>query len=531
MLTADQRRSLHDVVAEPTTPPRVAHRAHMVLRADANRSDQAASRTARTWLQRYLEHGTDGLRDAPRSGRPSEVSDSTVRRVLTQPLYMPTPRWTSRTIADATGISQSAVVRLWAHIFDWAELPDAGAWVSRDRPVRPTGMFLSSRSAAVVLASPPPPHPAHPSDLRRTPVPGFSMRSPLRAPLQTILAAELVTTDTRATRITSDFLRSAMPDPAVRYTLLHRSAPDAEIRAWVDAEERIDLVTVAPDRWQALLPHLGSAMDPQALPALEHLAHLVREWAQHPAHAFRWPRRSGTPKQRMTRSQRVQRSPSDPSPSQRLAESVAAAIQEGVVSGRLCGGQRVTEAFLIRSTHASRGQVRDALRALASDGLVDLQAGKGAIVPTPTVKDVLETYSIRQVLGSLILGSVASGRPEALDSVETALERLGTIARSGDTRATGEADLDFQDVLASAADLRRVPTMFRRMTMQLRLFISVMGLAYAYSSDDIVAADTAIFDAVGRRDAATAQQLWQEKMAAAVDYMVRQLEASTPPRS
>jgi DNA-binding GntR family transcriptional regulator len=101
------------------------------------------------------------------------------------------------------------------------------------------------------------------------------------------------------------------------------------------------------------------------------------------------------------------------------------------------------------------------------------------------------------------------------------------VANSGDARATGDADLDFQDVLAATARLRRVPTIFRRMTMQLRLFTSLMGLEYTYSIDDIVRDDTALLDAVRRRDAARARRLWEQKMDAAADYMIRQLEHST----
>jgi DNA-binding GntR family transcriptional regulator len=184
----------------------------------------------------------------------------------------------------------------------------------------------------------------------------------------------------------------------------------------------------------------------------------------------------------------------------------------------------VTESFLIRATHASRSQVRDALRSLAADGLVDLEAGRGAIVPALTVEDVLEAYAVRHSLGSLIVDSATSWRPGTLRPLLKALDDLKSVASSGDSQATGESDLDFQDVLAATARLRRVPTMFRRMTMQVRLFTSLMGLEYTYSIEDIVTDDTALLDAVRRRDAARARGLWEQKMDAAADYMIRQLE-------
>lgn len=520
MLTSGQRRALRGLVAEPTTPHRVAHRARMVLEADAGSG--SVDRTARTWVRRYLEHGASGLEDAPRSGRPSAVTDHTVRRVLTRTLYTPTPRWTSHTIAEASGISQSAVVRLWARVFDWQALSDAGPWIGWDRTHRPAGLYLSARTAAIVLAGPPPTHPTHRRKPRGVPSAGFSMRSPMRAPLQTILAAELLTDEVPAGRIGPAFLRSATPDPGDHYALVHRTPVDDEIRALVETDERIELVEVGEHHWQALLPHFGAAMDPAALPALEDLAHRVREWAQRPTSEFCWtaPAPQRTPTVRTSHS--IPRH-SYLSESQRLAESVAAAIQDGVNAGRLVGGERVTEPFLMRATHASRSQVRDALRSLASDGLVELRTGRGAVVPTPTVEDVHETYSIRRALGHLVVGSAANWQPGDLEPASIAFDNLLRVAGQGDVRATDDADLDFQDALAACVRLRRVPTMFRRITMQLRLFISVMGLDYAYSIDDIVTDDSAILDAVRDRDPAAAQELWKQKMDAAVRYMVRQL--------
>jgi DNA-binding GntR family transcriptional regulator len=486
-----------------------------VLDADAAPS---GNRTSRKWLRRYLAHGLDGLQDAKRSGRPSSVTDNAARRVLTEPLFMPSAKWTSRTVAEATGTSQSAVVRLWARTYDPDALDGAEEWAQSARAYRPTGLFLSSRTILLVLA-----HGRGGRSARQNDAPdAFSMRSPLRPPLQTILAAELLSAGEGD--MPTDFLKTATSEPQGDYVVLCRSPLDDEVSSWVEAQDGIELVGVPPDGWQALLPHLGAAIAPAALPVVEELAHHVREWANRPTATFCWPApdapqpaAGGAPPP----------PPLDWSPSQRMAESVAVAIRDGVHAGRLLAGERVTESFLIRATHASRSQVRDALRSLAADGLVDLEAGRGAVIPALTVEDVLETYALRHSLGSLIVDSAAGWRPGTLTPLVRALDALRVVANSGDARATGDADLDFQDVLAATARLRRVPTIFRRMTMQLRLFTSLMGLEYTYSIDDIVRDDTALLDAVRRRDAARARRLWEQKMDAAADYMIRQLEHST----
>jgi transposase len=58
----------------------------------------------------------DGLVDEPRPGAPRQISDAHVERVITMTLES-TPRdathWSTRTMAKATGMSQSAVSRMW----------------------------------------------------------------------------------------------------------------------------------------------------------------------------------------------------------------------------------------------------------------------------------------------------------------------------------------------------------------------------------------------------------------------------------
>jgi DNA-binding GntR family transcriptional regulator len=242
--------------------------------------------------------------------------------------------------------------------------------------------------------------------------------------------------------------------------------------------------------------------------------------------AFRWTAMD-VPKPEVAQANAPTVVPSALSSSHRMAESVAAAIHRGIHTGRLIGGERVTESYLMHATHASRSQVRETLRSLAVDGLVDLQRGRGAIVPTPTVEDVLETYAVRRALGSLIVRSAAGWRPGTLAPLVAAFEDLKTVAQDGDTWTTGQADLDFQDVLAATANLRRVPAMFRRMTIQTRLFTSVLGLDYGYPIDRIIVDNAALLDAVRRRDAATAQHIWEQKMDDAASFMSRYLKTST----
>ena len=75
--------------------------------------------TVALWRRRFAERGLDGLLDEPRPGAPRKITDDQVERAVTTTLETaPTnaTHWSSRSLARATGLSQTAVCRIW-HAF------------------------------------------------------------------------------------------------------------------------------------------------------------------------------------------------------------------------------------------------------------------------------------------------------------------------------------------------------------------------------------------------------------------------------
>ena len=70
----------------------------------------------RTWRRRFLERGLDGLSDEPRPGVPRKITDTDVERVIVKTLQQKpknATHWSTRSMAAATGMSQSAISRIW----------------------------------------------------------------------------------------------------------------------------------------------------------------------------------------------------------------------------------------------------------------------------------------------------------------------------------------------------------------------------------------------------------------------------------
>jgi transposase len=72
--------------------------------------------TVGKWRARFAQQRLDGLHDEPRPGKPRTISDDDVERVIVKPLEeqpVDATHWSTRSMAKARGMSQSAVSRIW----------------------------------------------------------------------------------------------------------------------------------------------------------------------------------------------------------------------------------------------------------------------------------------------------------------------------------------------------------------------------------------------------------------------------------
>jgi len=84
-----------------------------------------------------------------------------------------------------------------------------------------------------------------------------------------------------------------------------------------------------------------------------------------------------------------------------MAEAVIERIREAIMDGRFVPGQRLIEADLMEELSASRGPVREALRRLGAEGVVDLVPNRGAVVRKLSRKDLSDLFRMREALEGL----------------------------------------------------------------------------------------------------------------------------------
>src|SRR6516165_8845850 len=165
VLSDEERKTLERWARRPNSAQSLAMRCRIVLAcADGETSTAVAEElglnisTVRKWRRRFAEAGLDGLHDEPRPGAPRSIADEDVERVIVKTLEQSPPdatHWSTRSMATATGMSQSAISRIWRafglkpHLVESFKLSPDPQFIEKVRDI--VGLYLNPPDAAVVL--------------------------------------------------------------------------------------------------------------------------------------------------------------------------------------------------------------------------------------------------------------------------------------------------------------------------------------------------------------------------------------------
>jgi DNA-binding GntR family transcriptional regulator len=106
-----------------------------------------------------------------------------------------------------------------------------------------------------------------------------------------------------------------------------------------------------------------------------------------------------------------------------LAQEAAKRIREMIRKGALKKGNRILEAPMCQAMGVSRTPLREALRILSSEGLIELIPNRGAYVAQPSIKDIGEMFYVMSILE----GACARVCVEKMD--DEGLRRLDDLYR------------------------------------------------------------------------------------------------------
>lgn len=114
-------------------------------------------------------------------------------------------------------------------------------------------------------------------------------------------------------------------------------------------------------------------------------------------------------------------------------------LRSDILEGGFAPGERLTEIALADRYSVGRSAIRSALVELRAEGLVDIEANRGAVVRRITLDEAIEIAEARKALEGLIAGRAAlSEDADAKHSLHGIVEEMQDVVAAGDNSRYSE---------------------------------------------------------------------------------------------
>jgi DNA-binding GntR family transcriptional regulator len=206
---------------------------------------------------------------------------------------------------------------------------------------------------------------------------------------------------------------------------------------------------------------------------------------------------------------------------------VAQKLREAIMSGTLKPGQRLVERELCEMMGVSRPSIREALRALEADGLVNTVPHRGPVVSTISLDEAKQLYAARAVLEGFAGRECARLHdPDVVRRIGDALTRLKAAFAEGDLTAALEAKTDFYAALIGGCRNTFVERMLRPLHDRITL-LRITSMSHPKRINKSLREVTAIWRAIQSGDQDLAEQCCVDHVKAAAVAALSMIEQSS----
>jgi GntR family transcriptional regulator, trigonelline degradation regulator len=210
-----------------------------------------------------------------------------------------------------------------------------------------------------------------------------------------------------------------------------------------------------------------------------------------------------------------------------LRLQVLESLRAGIISGRLAPGARITERELTEMLGVSRTVIREALRQLETEGLVENVPNKGPVVRELSLGEAKDLYSIRAVLEGFAARLFAeNASSENMTRLEAGLNDVVQAYESGDANRVLETKNGFYAVLFEGASSETLSSMLN--TLHARIWRwRALGLTHPERSrnrsQESIANLRAVLRAIRQHDGESAERITRDESNKAATEVMRLL--------
>ena len=184
-----------------------------------------------------------------------------------------------------------------------------------------------------------------------------------------------------------------------------------------------------------------------------------------------------------------------------LRDVVFNTLRDAILTGKLVPGERLMENQLAEKLGVSRTPVREALRMLELENLVELVPRKGAQVLDMSEKDIVNILEVRSALEGLAT-SVACKKmtKEDLQQLKNMEVDFEKAVAENNVEHFVDIDEDFHDLIFAATENDKLINIFRNLRIQLYRYRMAQAKNNETSMSTIVAHHRSIIRAIENHD-------------------------------
>jgi len=189
-----------------------------------------------------------------------------------------------------------------------------------------------------------------------------------------------------------------------------------------------------------------------------------------------------------------------------LVELAVSRLRRQILSGSIDPGERLVEEQLTRRLGISRAPLREALRLLTQQGLVEHLPRRGVRVAVLSDRDVAELYTVRDVLEQHVVTTVFPiVDPALLAPLQAALDLMRAASAADDRLETANAHRAFHLAMVALAGNRQLTQVYESILVKLQLYMArnLSREAELAEPDDGVRRHERLYEAIHSGDPGT----------------------------
>ena len=160
--------------------------------------------------------------------------------------------------------------------------------------------------------------------------------------------------------------------------------------------------------------------------------------------------------------------PKDPIARTSLHAEVTARLRSLIVESYIKPGERVPELEISKDMGVSRTPIREALKVLASEGLVELLPLRGAVVKSFSAKDAADMLEVMGMLESFAAQKACQAEQKRIDQVLAMHEKMKVLYTKGKRPEYFELNQKIHDALVDMADNESLTMVHNTLSKRMR---------------------------------------------------------------